>query len=94
MSIKLASLNTRDLRDRGKAIGRLRDLGLVGVSAAAIPETHFLCNVDARVLSSDFVYSVYEDKRSGGVSLLVKSSLNARGDFFHVNVLGGEVDRG
>lgn len=42
----------RGLRDRSKA-GRLRDLLFFNVDVAAIKETHFVCAVDVRVLSSD-----------------------------------------
>lgn len=51
MPIKLVSLNVRGLRDWSKAARLLRDLLSFGV--AAIQETHFVCDIDACVLSSD-----------------------------------------
>lgn len=56
MYIKLACLNVRGLRVRGTA-ACLRDLFSLGVYVAAILETNFVYNVDARVLSSNIFYS-------------------------------------
>lgn len=79
MSIKLANLNVRSLRDRRKVAHMLRDLLSFGVDLAAIQWTHFVCDVDASVLPNDFVvYSVYWDRQSRGVYLLLKRSLDAR----------------
>lgn len=55
MFIKLNSL-----RDRGWAAPLLRDLRSFGEELAAIQDTHFVCYVDASVLSNYFVvYSAY-----------------------------------
>lgn len=51
------------------------------VDVAAILERHFVCDVVARVLSSDFiVYSAYGNQLARPVSLLVKRSLRVRVD--------------
>lgn len=69
MTIKLASLNVRGLRDRSKAVGLLCDLLSFGVDVAVIQETNFVCDVDAHVLSSNFVvYSAYRDQLARSVS--------------------------
>lgn len=53
---------------------------------AAIQETHFVCNIDVRVLSSDFVvYSACGNQLARGVSLLVKLSLDVKVDLVHVD---------
>lgn len=58
-------------------------------------ETHFVCDVEACVLSSDFVfYSSYGDDLVNGVSLLVKPSLYERVDLVHTDAGAGMVDRG
>lgn len=45
------------------------------MDVTTIQETHFAYDVDARVVSSDFVvYLVYREKLSRGVFLLVKRS--------------------
>lgn len=57
---KLACLNAKGLRDQSKAVRLLRELLSPGVDLTAIQETHFICDVDARVQPSDFVvYSAY-----------------------------------
>lgn len=72
------SVNMKCLRDRGKATCLLRDLLSFGVNVAAIQETHFVCDVDACVLASDFlVYAAYGDRHASGVSLIVSRPLNA-----------------
>lgn len=55
MSLKIAGLNARGLRDRSKAVRLLRDLLSFSVDVAAIQEKHFTCVVDARVLSIEYV---------------------------------------
>lgn len=54
MSIKIAS----GLRDRRTAAALLRDLLPFRVDVVEIQETHFICNVDARVLPGN-VYLTY-----------------------------------
>lgn len=78
--MKLASLNARGSRDQGKAACLLCDLLSFGVDVAMIQETHFVCNIDACVFSSDFVInSAYGNQLDRGVSLLVKCSLDVVG---------------
>ena len=70
MTLNLATLNVRGLRDPGKCT--------LGVNVAAVQETHFTCGADCRVLESDFnVFSAYGSRTSVGVSLLVGRSLDA-----------------
>lgn len=58
-----------------------------GIDVAVIQKTHFVCDIDAHVLSSDFVvYSAYGDQLARSVSWLVKCSLGVRVDLVHVNV--------
>lgn len=91
MYIKLASLNARCLRVWSKAAHMLCDLLSFSVDVAAIKERHFLCNVDAHVLSSNFVvYSAYRDQLTWAVSLLVKHTLGAKVDLVNVHV-GGQL---
>lgn len=57
---------------------------------AAIMEIHFVCDVDARVLSTDFViYSAYGDQLIRHVTFLVKRALSAILDFVDVDVVVG-----
>ena len=78
MALNLASLNVRGLRDSSKCTRLLAELKNLGVDVAAVQETHFTCGTDCRVLESDFnVFSVYGNRTSAGVSLLVGRSLDA-----------------
>lgn len=79
MSINVASLNVMSLRDQVKAAHLLCDL----------QEIHFVCDVDACMLSSDFVFSAYREQVARGVSLLGKCTLHARVDFVNVDTEGG-----
>ena len=89
MSLNLASLNARGMRDRSHASRVLRDLLSLNVDVAAIEETHFVCEADERVLSGDYVvFSAYGDRLARGVSLLVKRSLDAVVDIVHVGADG------
>ena len=55
----------------------LGDLSNLSVDIAAVQETHFICEVDARVLEEDYVVlSAFNDRCSTGVSLLIGRSLN------------------
>lgn len=69
MYIKLTSLNMRSLRDRSKSVHLLRSLLSLGLDVTAIQKTHFICEVEARMLSSDFVYSEYVNQLARGDSL-------------------------
>ena len=78
MTLNLASLNVRGLRDSSKCTRLLGELRSLGVCVAAVQETHFNCGADCRVLESDFnVFSAYGSRTSAGVSLLVGRSLDA-----------------
>ena len=78
MTLNLATLNVRGLRDPGKCTRLLGELKTLGVDFAALQETHFTCGADSRVLESDFnVFSAYGSRTSVGVSLLVGRSLDA-----------------
>ena len=78
MTLNLASLNVRELRDSSKCTRLLGELKNLGVDVAAVQETHFTCSANRRVLESDFnVFSAYGSRTSAGVSLLVGRSLNA-----------------
>lgn len=88
----LACFNAKGLRDQSKTTRLLRGLLSFSMDVAAMEETHLF----ARVVPSDFfVYSAYGNRQAGGVSLLVKCTLGARMDLFHVNALcEGAVGRG
>ena len=78
MSLNIASLNVRGLRDSSKCARLLGELRNLCVDVAAVQETHFTCNADCRVLENDFnVFSAYGSRTSAGVSLLVGRSLDA-----------------
>ena len=50
MTLNLASLNVRGLRDSSKCARLLDELRSLGVDVAAVQETHFNCGADCRVL--------------------------------------------
>ena len=78
MSLNLATLNARGLRDPSKYVRLLGELSDLSVNAAAVQETHFICDADCWVLERDFVvFSAYGRCSGAGVSLLVGCSLNA-----------------
>lgn len=58
MFLNIDSFNARGLRDLSKAVCLLRNLLSFGVDVLR-SRKHFVCEVDARVLSSDYV--VYSD---------------------------------
>ena len=78
MTLNLASLNVRGLRDSSKCTRLLGEVKNLGVDVAAVQEIHFTCGADCRVLESDFnVFSAYGSRTTAGVSLLVGRSLDA-----------------
>ena len=78
MTLNLATLNVRGLRDLSKCARLLAELKSLRVDVTAVLETHFLCAADCRVLENDFnVFSPYGSRTSVGVSLLVGRSLDA-----------------
>ena len=90
MTLNVASLNVRGLRDSSKCARLLGELRNLCVDVAAVQETHFTCDADCRVLESDFnVFSAYSSRISAGVSLLVGRSLDADVDV----VFAGDGDR-
>ena len=54
MTLNLATLNVRGLRDARKCTRLLGELKNLGVDVAAVQETNFACSADCRVLESDF----------------------------------------
>ena len=67
----------------------LRDLLHLKADVIALQEAHFVCQADERVLMDDFVvYLAYGDRRSRGISLLVKRSLGATVDVVFAGVAG------
>ena len=78
MTLNLATLNVRGLRDSSKCARLLGGVKTLSVDVAAVQETHFTCGADCRVLEKDFnVFSAYGSRASAGVSLLVGHSLDA-----------------
>lgn len=59
------------------------------MDVVAIQETHYVCDVNAIVMSNEFVVSsAYREQLSRGVSLLVKCSLDTRVGIVHLGVEG------
>ena len=78
MSLNLATLNTRGLRDPSKCARLLSELSNLHMQVTAVQETHFTCAADCRVLESKFVvFSAYGSRSSVVVSLLIGRSLDA-----------------
>ena len=78
MTLNLATLNVKGLRDSSKCARLLGELSNLVVDVAAVQETHFTCGADCPVLESNFkVFSVYDSHASAEVSLLVGCSLDA-----------------
>ena len=78
MTLNIASLNVRGLRDSSKCACLLGELPNLGVNVAAVQKTHFTCSADCHVLEDDFViFSVFGSSCYAGVSLIVGCSLDA-----------------
>ena len=78
MTLNLATLNVRGLKDSSKCTRLLAELKNIRVAVTAVQETHFICAVDYRLLENDFnVFSAYGSRSSAVVSLLVGRSLDA-----------------
>lgn len=89
MSIKLSCFNMKGLRHRSKASLLLRGILSFSLDVAAIADTLFVCDVDARMLAREFVvYSTHRDQQARGVSLLEKRTLGVRVDLLHVDADG------
>ena len=70
MTLDLAMLNVRGLRESSKCARLLAELKNLSVHVAAVQETDFICAVDSWVLENYFnVFSVYGRHTSIGVSL-------------------------
>ena len=89
MTLNLASLNVRGLRDSSKCTHLLAELKTLEVYVAAEQEIHLTCSTDCRVLESDFnVFSAYDSRTSAGVSLLVGRSLDTDVDVVFAGAWG------
>ena len=78
MSLNLATLNAKGLRDPNKYTCLLGELSNLSVDVAAMQETHFSCTVDCWVLEKNFVVlSAYGSHSGTGVSLLFGRGLDA-----------------
>ena len=78
MTLKVASLKARGLRDPNKCVRLLGKLLNLSVDINAVQETHFTYTEDCRVLEDDFVvFSAFGSHYSTEVSLQVGRSLNA-----------------
>ena len=78
ISLNLATLNARGLRDPSKCAHLIGELSNLCINVAAVQETHFIYAADCRVLENDFgVFSAYGSRSNAGVSLLVECSLDA-----------------
>ena len=78
MSLNIATLNARGLRDSSKCVRLLGELSNLSMDVTAVHETHFTCAKDCRVMERDFVVlSAYGCCSSTEVSLLVGRSLDA-----------------
>ena len=77
MTLNVASLNARRLRDPSKCACLLGELSNLCLNDAAVQETHFTCAGDCWVLEDDFVvFSAFGSHCSAGISLLVGHSFN------------------
>ena len=78
MTLNIASLKVRGLRDRSKCACLLGELENLRVNVSAVQETHLIGAADCRVMQSDFVvFSAFSSRCSAGVSLLVGHSHDA-----------------
>ena len=77
MSLNLASLNVRGLRDTNECARLIGELSNLSVNVAVVQETNFICAANAWVLEDDFVVlSALDGHYRSGVSLLIGRSLN------------------
>ena len=82
MTLNVASLNVRGLKDPSECVCLLGELSNFFVNVTTVQETHFTCVADCRVLEDEFVvFSAFGSHCSAGVSLLVGRSLNAMVNF-------------
>ena len=73
MTLSLATLNVRGLRDSSKCARLLGELKNLGVDVVAVQKTHFTCGADCQVLS--FL------QRNCRVHVFGKKRISRRGDF-------------
>ena len=77
MTLNVAILKVRGLRDPSKCAHLLGELSNLCVNVAAVQETHYIFAEDCRVPESNFVvFSAFGSHCSTVVSLLVGCSLN------------------
>ena len=77
MTLNVASVNMRGLRDPSKCAYLLGELSNILVHFVAVQETHFICAAESRVLERDFFFfSAYGSRCNAGVFLLVGRSLD------------------
>ena len=90
ITLNLATLNVRGLRDLSKCARLFAELKNLSINVTAVQETHFICAANNRVLENDLnVFSAYGSRSSVGVSLLVGRSLDADVDV----VFAGDGER-
>ena len=78
MTLNLATLNARRLRDPSKCVRLLGELLKLRIYVVSVQETHFTCTAECRVLEDEYiVLSVFGSRSSVRVSLLIWRSLNA-----------------
>ena len=78
MSLNLATLNARGLRDPSKCARLLAELSNLSVDITAVQVKRVSCTTDCRVLERDFIiFLAYGSWSSAGVSLLIGRSLDA-----------------
>ena len=81
MTLNIASLNVRGLKDPSKCANLLGECSNLCVNVPAVQETHFISTEDCQVLESNFVvFSAFGSRCSGGISCQVGHSLNAMVD--------------
>ena len=78
MTLILATLNSKGLRDPSKCVCLLGELTNLSVNVIAVQKTYFTCAADCRVLEDDYViFSGFGSRSSVGFSLLIGRYLNA-----------------
>ena len=78
ISLNLATLNARGLRDPSKCVHLLVELSNLSVNVASVQETRFTYAADCRALEKDFIiFSAHDRRSSAGVSLQIRRDLDA-----------------
>ena len=63
MTLNLAGVNMRGLRDLSKCAHLLGDILIICVDVITVQETHFICTADSRVLENNFVIFSADESR-------------------------------